>query len=203
MTRSRPGPPDAAERAHVVVESPVGPLTLVASGDVLVGCYLDAQRHLPEAAWFGEPTPTPGPTTPGTVVPGTAVSGTAAGSAVPGGAVLQDAADQLAEYFAGRRTSFDLPLNPTGTDFQRKVWKALCDIPYAETISYGELAHRLGQPGASRAVGLANGRNPISIIVPCHRVIGANGSLTGYGGGLERKRHLLAFEQQAAGLSLL
>ncbi|MEX5709017.1 methylated-DNA--[protein]-cysteine S-methyltransferase [Parafrankia sp. FMc6] len=195
MTRSQPVPPDAAERTHAVVESPVGPLTLVASGGALVGCYLDAQRHLPDQAWFGEPAPA----APGTTASGTTTSGAAA----PGDAALQAAAGQLAEYFAGRRTSFDLPLNPTGTDFQRKVWKALCDIPYAETISYGELARRLSQPGASRAVGLANGRNPISIIVPCHRVIGANGSLTGYGGGLERKRHLLAFEQQAAGLSLL
>jgi methylated-DNA-[protein]-cysteine S-methyltransferase len=89
-----------------------------------------------------------------------------------------------------------------GTDFQRQVWAALCDIPYGETMTYGELAQRIGKPGASRAVGLANGRNPVSIIVPCHRVIGAGGSLTGYGGGLDRKRHLLDFERGVSGSPL-
>ena len=92
-------------------------------------------------------------------------------------------------------TTFDLPLAPRGTPFQQRVWAALCDIPYGGTLSYGQLAARLGAPSAARAVGLANGRNPVSIIVPCHRVVGADGSLTGYGGGLDRKRRLLAFER--------
>jgi methylated-DNA-[protein]-cysteine S-methyltransferase len=105
-----------------------------------------------------------------------------------------DARTQLSEYFAGERVDFDLPLATAGTPFQRRVWRALRDIPYGETASYGEIARRLGRPSASRAVGLANGRNPIAVIVPCHRVIGSDGSLTGYGGGLERKRLLLDLE---------
>jgi len=114
-------------------------------------------------------------------------------------AVLETAAAQLAEYFAGERTDFDLPLDPAGTAFQLTVWLALRDIPYAETINYGQLATRVGNPRSSRAVGLANGRNPISIVVPCHRVIGADGSLTGYGGGLPRKRTLLDLERHTSG----
>lgn len=109
--------------------------------------------------------------------------------------VLERATGQLGEYFRGERTRFDLPLAPAGTPFQLAVWQALRDIPYAETINYGQLAARVGNPRASRAVGLANGRNPISIVVPCHRVIGADGTLTGYGGGLERKRRLLDLER--------
>lgn len=105
---------------------------------------------------------------------------------------------QLAQYFAGGRLDFELPLAAHGTPFQLKVWRALCDIPYGETISYGELARRIGQPTAARAVGLANGSNPIPIVVPCHRVIGADGSLTGFGGGIERKRWLLAHEKAFA-----
>lgn len=101
---------------------------------------------------------------------------------------------QLNAYFAGRLREFDLPLVPEGTDFQRKVWRALQTIPYGRTISYGDLARRIRQPTASRAVGAANGRNPIPVIIPCHRVIGANGSLTGFGGGLPIKRQLLALE---------
>jgi methylated-DNA-[protein]-cysteine S-methyltransferase len=101
---------------------------------------------------------------------------------------------QLTEYFAGERATFELPLAAEGTGFQHKVWNALCEIPYGETISYGELARRIGQPSAARAVGLANGSNPLPIVVPCHRVIGADGSLTGFGGGIERKRWLLAHE---------
>ena len=109
--------------------------------------------------------------------------------------VLAAVVAQLREYFAGERVDFDLPLVPAGTPFQRKVWMALRDIPYGRTTSYGEIATELGQPTASRAVGLANGRNPLAVIVPCHRVIGANGSLTGFGGGLERKRWLLEHER--------
>lgn len=101
---------------------------------------------------------------------------------------------QLEEYFAGRRHAFDLPLAPAGTDFQHRVWRALSIIPYGKTISYGELARRIGNPRASRAVGLANGANPLPIIVPCHRVIGANGSLAGFGGGLPIKQALLSLE---------
>lgn len=111
--------------------------------------------------------------------------------------LLTAAQAQLDAYFAGTLTEFALPLAAAGTAFQRRVWAALTDIPFGSTTSYGALARLLGQPGAMRAVGLANGRNPISIIVPCHRVIGADGSLTGYGGGLERKRWLLAHEQAA------
>jgi methylated-DNA-[protein]-cysteine S-methyltransferase len=111
-------------------------------------------------------------------------------------AVLSRTRTELEEYFAGSRTEFDLPIAPSGTSFQERVWTALTQIPYGRTESYGHLAQRLNLvPGASRAVGLANGANPISIVVPCHRVIGANGSLTGYGGGLDRKRFLLDLEQ--------
>jgi methylated-DNA-[protein]-cysteine S-methyltransferase len=108
------------------------------------------------------------------------------------------AAKQLSEYFAGERQDFDLPLHPIGTPFQVNVWHALAKIPYGATISYGELARRIGQPEAVRAVGAANGRNPIPIVLPCHRVIGADGSLTGFGGGLPTKRFLLAMEDQIA-----
>ena len=110
--------------------------------------------------------------------------------------LIKKAAAQLAEYFAGRRKIFDLPLAPHGTDFQRLVWKALQNIPYGETRSYGEIAAMTGKPGASRAVGMANNRNPIAIIVPCHRVIGSDGSLTGYAGGLDLKRKLLELERE-------
>ena len=155
-------------RVHTVTDSPVGPLTLVAVDGNLVGCYMDAQRHRPDDAIFGDPDPEP----------------------------FASAIEQLTEYFAGDRQEFDLPLAFGGTAFQQRVWTALREIPYGETESYGELANRIGSPGASRAVGLANGRNPIGIIVPCHRVIGASGSLTGYGGGIERKRQLLDMERE-------
>jgi methylated-DNA-[protein]-cysteine S-methyltransferase len=107
---------------------------------------------------------------------------------------LRDAAAQLRSYFAGELRYFDLPLAPPGTPFQRDVWAALREIPYGETISYAELAAAVGRPGSARAVGAANGRNPIAVVIPCHRVIGASGALTGYGGGLERKRLLLDLE---------
>jgi methylated-DNA-[protein]-cysteine S-methyltransferase len=142
---------------------------------VLAGVHMDQQRHRPDPELFG----------------------------ARDDSLLTEVVTQLEEYFAGRRIAFDLPMTMVGTPFQRTVWRALCDIPFGETVSYGELAGRIGQPTASRAVGLANGRNPISIIVPCHRVIGANGSLTGYGGGLARKQHLLAFERQVSGHFLL
>jgi methylated-DNA-[protein]-cysteine S-methyltransferase len=154
-------------RTHTVVDSPVGPLTLVAEDGKLAGLYMDKQRHLPAPETFGVPDPDG----------------------------FTEVVQQLKEYFAGERTDFDLPIAFAGTDFQRTVWTALRDIPYGETISYGELAERIGKPSASRAVGLANGKNPIGIIVPCHRVVGSKGDLTGYGGGIERKRFLLDFER--------
>ena len=110
-------------------------------------------------------------------------------------AAFPDVVAQLAAYFAGKRTGFEVALRPAGTSFQQRVWDALSEIPYGETRSYGEIARRIGQPGAARAVGLANGRNPIAVVVPCHRVIGANGALTGYAGGLQAKRALLDLEQ--------
>ena len=154
-----------------VVDSPIGPLTLAAGEEGLAALYMDAQRYGPAL----EP----------------------AGS--PGAAPLAEAARQLEEYFAGDRTEFDLPLAPRGTDFQQRVWALLREIPFGETTTYGALAERLGNPRTVRAVGLANGRNPLSIVVPCHRVIGADGSLVGFGGGLERKRALLAHEAAVAG----
>ena len=153
-------------RTHAVVASPIGPLTLVAHGGALVGLHMHDQRHLPDPATFG----------------------------APDDAGFGDVADQLDAYFAGTLTDFDVPVRLEGTEFQRRVWQELREIPYGATWSYGQLAARIGRPGASRAVGLANGRNPVAIIVPCHRVIGADGGLTGYGGGVERKRWLLAHE---------
>jgi methylated-DNA-[protein]-cysteine S-methyltransferase len=158
-------------RTHTTIDSPLGPLTLVATDGALSGLYMDRQRYRPDTATFGERDHT------------------------PFGATVA----QLEEYFAGRRTAFDVPLAPAGTAFQRQVWVALRAIPFGQTVSYGQLANRLGRPTAARAVGLANGRNPIGIIVPCHRVVGANGDLTGYSGGLERKRRLLDFERGLSG----
>jgi methylated-DNA-[protein]-cysteine S-methyltransferase len=151
------------------LDSPIGELTLVSDGEALTGLYMDAQRHRPE-------------------LPAANCSDDA---------VLVAARRQLGEYFAGQRREFDLPLRLAGTPFQREVWDALRDIPYGETAGYGELAQRLGRPGTARAVGMANGRNPIAIVVPCHRVIGSAGALTGYGGGLDRKRYLLELERAA------
>jgi methylated-DNA-[protein]-cysteine S-methyltransferase len=115
---------------------------------------------------------------------------------------VAEAVRQLREYFAGRRSEFDLPLTPRGTEFQKNVWNRLQEIPYGETISYGELAKRVGNPKASRAVGAANGSNPIPIVIPCHRVIGSNGKLTGFGGGLPTKEALLALEARQLRLAV-
>jgi methylated-DNA-[protein]-cysteine S-methyltransferase len=115
---------------------------------------------------------------------------------------FEEVRSQLREYFAGDRHTFEIPLAMTGNPFELRVWDALREIPYGETVSYGELAASIGQPGAARAVGLANGRNPVAVIVPCHRVIGADGSLTGYGGGLERKQFLLDLEAGVQSLQL-
>jgi methylated-DNA-[protein]-cysteine S-methyltransferase len=152
------------------IDSPVGPLTLAGHGTTLTHLRMVDQTHPPEGRSEWEPDDR----------------------------AFEAAAAQLDGYFAGERTDFDLDLELTGTPFQRRVWAALQTIPYGETRSYGEIAEQIGSPGAFRAVGLANGRNPIGIIVPCHRVIGASGSLTGYGGGLERKRALLDLEQGRA-----
>jgi len=110
--------------------------------------------------------------------------------------ITEKAARQLEEYFIGKRTHFDVPLDPNGTDFRRSVWQALCQIPYGETKSYKQIAQAINNPNACRAVGLANNKNPIWIMIPCHRVIGTNGALTGYGGGLEMKQRLLELEQR-------
>ncbi len=148
------------------VDSPIGPLTLTAADGLLTGMHMHEQRHAPAAApeWRRDD------------------------------AWFTQVTGQLKAYFAGELTRFDLPMRLCGTEFQRQVWSGLQAIPYGETISYGELARRVGNPGASRAVGLANGRNPIAIVVPCHRVIGSNGQLTGYGGGIDRKVWLLEHE---------
>ncbi|WP_327185874.1 methylated-DNA--[protein]-cysteine S-methyltransferase [Streptomyces sp. NBC_01334] len=153
-------------KQHTIVDSPYGPLTLVADDGVLCGLYMNGQRHRPPEENFGPRDDT----------------------------LFGDAEEQLEAYFAGELKEFSLELRLHGTPFQRSVWDGLRKIPYGETRTYGELAEALGNPTASRAVGLANGRNPIGIIVPCHRVIGAGGGLTGYGGGLDRKRRLLDFE---------
>lgn len=157
-------------RSHTFIDSPAGILTLVSTEATLSGLFMVDQRHRPPTERFGDLDPTPFP------------------------AVI----DQLEEYFVGERTSFDLPLAESGTTFQRAVWAALRRIPYGHTASYGQIAEVVGRPRASRAVGLANGANPIAIIVPCHRVVGSNGNLTGYGGGLERKRFLLELERRSA-----
>ena len=125
-------------------------------------------------------------------------SGKVAEGWAEGGTLVVEAARQLDEYFEGRRRRFDLPLAPSGTPFQLHAWRALQDIPYGATRSYGEQARAMGQPRAVRAVGAANGRNPIAIVVPCHRVIGGNGKLTGYGGGLGVKQYLLELEQRSS-----
>lgn len=160
-------------------DTPIGPLRVAASPSGIRAVYMTDQRHVSD-------TPPP--------------SWTAAGSgAFAQERLLDRARRQLDDYFAGRRTDFDLPLDVAGTEFQRAVWRGLSAIGFGETISYGELARRIGHPKAVRAVGLANGRNPVSVVVPCHRVIGANGTMTGYGGGIERKRFLLAFEARVVG----
>ncbi|MCS0600017.1 methylated-DNA--[protein]-cysteine S-methyltransferase [Streptomyces sp. LP11] len=158
---------------HTVIDSPYGPLTLVADADgALCGLYMAGQRHRPPEESFGPPDRGP--------------------------RCFGEAEEQLTAYFAGELTEFTVQLALCGTPFQRSVWTQLSRIPYGETRTYGQLAHTLGNTGASRAVGLANGRNPVGIIVPCHRVLGTGGALTGYGGGLDRKRRLLDFERGAA-----
>jgi len=162
---------DTVTQRWTRVDSPIGDLLLTSSGEGLSGLYLSThvdKGTQPEmaAGWEREDDH------------------------------FSPVVGQLEGYFAGERRTFDLQLSPVGTPFQHLVWSALREIPYGETRSYGAIAARVGKPGAARAVGLANGRNPISIIVPCHRVIGSTGTLTGYGGGLERKQFLLDLELQ-------
>ena len=156
------------------IDSPIGPLLLYGTSRGLSGVEMTKQRHFEgkQSHWKRDDTR------------------------------WRDAAKQLREYFQGKRQDFDVPLDLAGTDFQRKVWSALQKIPYGRTASYADIARRIRNPKAMRAVGLANGRNPVAIIVPCHRVIGADGSLTGYGGGLERKRTLLDLESETTAISL-
>jgi methylated-DNA-[protein]-cysteine S-methyltransferase len=155
------------------IESPLGPLFVQGDGQFVTGLFMREQSGWlgPEASWQNSD------------------------------AALVAAAEQLAEYFAGERQAFDVPLRLVGTAFQQRVWRELVKIPFGTTIAYAELARRVGRPTASRAVGHANGRNPISIIIPCHRVVGADGTLTGYAGGLEKKQWLLDFERQTKGSS--
>jgi methylated-DNA-[protein]-cysteine S-methyltransferase len=152
---------------HIVYPSPVGPLLLASDGDALCLIGFENPRHpvARDGDWHEGDD-----------------------------AVLGEARRQLGEYFSGTRRRFDLPLAPRGTTFQQQVWQSLRDVPYGETISYATLAARIGKPSAVRAVGAANGRNPLPIVVPCHRVIGADGSLTGFGGGVPTKQFLLQLE---------
>lgn len=163
---------------RMTLQSPLGTLRLFGHGDELVGMYLPIQDSNPPGPLDTQP---------------------AIDRETP---VLARTAQQLAEYFAGTRTVFELPLAPKGSGFQDRVWHQLLAIPYGTTRSYGEIARAIGRPSASRAVGTANGANPIAIIVPCHRVIGQNGTLTGYAGGLGVKRWLLDHEHRIAGRQL-
>ena len=153
-------------------ESPLGPMVMVSDGTALTGLYLEGQKHFPKnaASWSWDREVLP----------------------------FADTLHQLADYFEGRRRTFDLPWSPAGTLFQKRVWKELETIPFGITVTYSELARRIGRPTATRAVGAAVGRNPLTILVPCHRVVGQNGSLTGFAGGLDRKRSLLELEATGA-----
>lgn len=154
-------------RSYAIVDSPIGPLTVVSRGELLSEIWFPEGS---EPVEVGDAVEDPGP--------------------------LESALRQLEEYFRGERTTFDLELAPEGTPFQLRVWEQLLAIPYGETRSYGQIAQALGQPEAARGVGAANGSNPIPIVIPCHRVIGASGALTGFGGGLDTKRWLLDHERQ-------
>ena len=160
---------------YTTFDSPIGPLLLMSDATSITGLHTENDKHRPPVRpeWVRD----------------------------DGLPLFAQAVAQLRAYFEGALTAFDLPLAPQGTDFQTRVWRELCNIPFGETISYAELARRIGRPGASRAVGHSNARNPISIVVPCHRVIGADNSLTGYAGGLERKRALLEHEARVRGFA--
>jgi methylated-DNA-[protein]-cysteine S-methyltransferase len=159
---------------YTCLDSPIGELLLVGDGTTLHGLVMQDGKRPVEIGpdWARDDT------------------------------AFAEARTQLAEYFAGERTEFDVPVHLDGTEFQVRVWNALREIPYGTTISYGELARRVGRPTGARAVGAANGRNPVAVVVPCHRVIGADGSLTGFGGGTERKQLLLGLEAETAGTTL-
>jgi methylated-DNA-[protein]-cysteine S-methyltransferase len=155
------------------IDSPLGDLLALSDGDHLTGLYLPDHKGgpTPDASWQ------------------------------TADALFVELRNQLTEYFAGERHEFDVPLRLVGTPFQQQVWQQLTRIPYGTTITYAELARRIGSPAASRAVGAANGRNPISILVPCHRVVGSSGNLTGYAGGVDKKEWLLGMEREAAGVN--
>jgi methylated-DNA-[protein]-cysteine S-methyltransferase len=155
------------------LKTPIGTLIATSKDGALTGLYFDRGRHVPAIGddWIEDASAKP----------------------------FEQCARQLGEYFDGKRTSFDLPLAPEGSEFQRKVWMQIARIPHGETITYSELAKRAGAPGSARAAGAATGRNPISIVVPCHRVVGADGSLTGYAGGVPRKVKLLEIEDARQG----
>jgi len=154
--------------AYDQYDSPHGTMLLAATPKGLAGAYFKGQKHFPKARDWQRDTRHP---------------------------LLRQARRELQEYFAGRRRRFDVPLDPPGTPFQRSVWKSIAKVGFGKTMTYGELARRAGHPGSARAAGAATGRNPLGIIVPCHRILGSNGSLTGYAGGLRRKRALLALER--------
>lgn len=157
---------------HLIIDSPIDPLLLTGNGEELTGLYMNPPQRVANLS----------------------------ANSRQNAACFSEVVAQLRAYFAGELQTFDLPLNATGSGFQKRVWEALIEIPYGETVSYKAIAERIHSPKAVRAVGLANGRNPLSIVVPCHRVIGANGKLTGYGGGLPRKQWLLAHEAQQSSL---
>lgn len=153
---------------YTLIDTPVGRYFVVVAAGAVSGLFRDGQTHLPPLTSFGDRDDTD--------------------------PLAQLVAKQLTEYFARDRRTFELPLRPAGTDFQRSVWQLLTEIDYGQTVTYGELAETLGRPEAARAVGAAVGRNPISIIIPCHRVLGAGGKITGYAGGIDTKQRLLALE---------
>ena len=164
-------PASAGTATHATIPSSLGDLTLVTRGETVTGLYFPHHWHMPDPAVFGQYRD--------------------AGS--------EEVRRQLDEYLAGERREFDVPVEAAGSPFQERVWRLLRQIPYGTTVSYGDLARELGEAITAREVGAAVGRNPVSVIVPCHRVLGADGGLTGYAGGLRRKRILLDLEQQVAG----
>jgi methylated-DNA-[protein]-cysteine S-methyltransferase len=161
---------DTLTSTHRVIDSPLGPLTLVGVDGALTGLWFDQHTRRPAVSTFGERDDT----------------------------ALSDIVGQLGEYFDGRRRTFEPAVSAEGTDFDRSVWQLVSEIPYGETRSYGQVARQLGDPALAQAVGAANGRNPVCIVVPCHRVVGADGQLVGYAGGLGRKRDLLHHESRVA-----
>ncbi|MGD2116167.1 MAG: methylated-DNA--[protein]-cysteine S-methyltransferase [Acidobacteriota bacterium] len=177
MDRSRSSGHRTGPESCAVLSCPLGALLAGARDGALVRLSFFDSIAAAEQAVRAAEDPVPGPVVDPSAPP------------------LPDAAAQLAEYFAGARKAFDLPLAPEGTEFQRRVWRALAEIPWGETRSYGDLARAVGRPGSARAIGGAMNRNPIAIVLPCHRIVGAGGALTGYGAGLDRKRYLLELER--------